>query len=256
MARTDGIDTHRLQLCQFAVQGILVKSGSQTSEVVMFADTIQFHVLAVEPEARLGIKPEIAESRRGCHLVDYTTIFKYARTNLIYIGALWRPALQGSSVDIHRGFRSGSSSHLLACSIQHTIAHPVVLACHSSLHLDGTRLGVGLDVHTPMFHMHIVSLCQPNMTIDATTGIPTGVGLVAIIDTDSNDIAVATHIARDINYKRAVSVRAVVDNLTIDENDGIHIDTIKLQEVLGHILHIKVFPVPCHATRQRAPTRT
>ena len=71
MRRTDGVDTHLLQLRQLAVQGILAQRSSQTPEVVMFANAVEFEVLTVKPEAGLGIELEIAETRSGLHLVDH-----------------------------------------------------------------------------------------------------------------------------------------------------------------------------------------
>ena len=84
----DGIDTHRLEFCQFAVQGILINSCTQTAEVMMFTYTVDFHILAVEPKTRFGIEAEIAEGRRCPYLVDNGAIDHHLRQYLIGIWAL------------------------------------------------------------------------------------------------------------------------------------------------------------------------
>ena len=45
--RADGVDAHGLQFGELAMQGILVEGSTQAAEVVVLADAIQLHVLAV-----------------------------------------------------------------------------------------------------------------------------------------------------------------------------------------------------------------
>ena len=76
------------------MQGILVQRGTQTAKVVMLADTIELEVLAVEPEARLRIEPEITEARGGLYLVHYFAASNQLRAYLIYIGVFAGPLLE------------------------------------------------------------------------------------------------------------------------------------------------------------------
>ena len=63
------------------------------------------------------------------------------------------------------------------------------------------HIAVWLYVNTPMGDVDIVGLRQPYMTVDATTGIPAGIGLVTIVDTHGNDIVATTQITCDIIFK-------------------------------------------------------
>ena len=94
MRRADGVHTHRLQLRQLTVQGVLIQCSTQTAEVVMLADTIQLEVLAVEPEARLGIKAEIAETGRRLHLIDHLAASNQLGTYGIDVRILTRPLVE------------------------------------------------------------------------------------------------------------------------------------------------------------------
>ena len=80
-----GVDTHCLQLCQFAVHGVLRESRTKTSEVVMFAHSVDLEVLAIKPESRLTVKTEVTESRHRRHLVYNLAIFQQLSLHLIYI---------------------------------------------------------------------------------------------------------------------------------------------------------------------------
>ena len=91
MRRTDGVHTHRLQLRQLTVQGILVECSTQTAEVVMLTHAVQLEVLAVQPEARLGIKLKVAEATSGLVGVHHLAPNGHLRQYLIHIRLLTRP---------------------------------------------------------------------------------------------------------------------------------------------------------------------
>ena len=106
MAGTNGIAAHGFQLRQLSVQGVLVKGSPQTAEVMVLADPVQLHVLAVEPETRLGIETEVAESRRRPHLIHHPAAYQQLRAYLIYIGVGRRPEPQGRLRHLEIGFLS------------------------------------------------------------------------------------------------------------------------------------------------------
>ena len=70
MTATDGVDTHLLQFEELPVQSVFIECSPETTEVMMVTDTIQLHVLAIEPEAGLGIETIVTEARRRRHLVN------------------------------------------------------------------------------------------------------------------------------------------------------------------------------------------
>ena len=91
MRTADGIDTHRLEFREFAMEGIFVEGGTQAAKVVMLADAIEFEVLAIEPKARLGIEAEGAEACRSLVSINHLTTHFHLRAYLIYMWCLTRP---------------------------------------------------------------------------------------------------------------------------------------------------------------------
>ncbi len=51
VAGAQGVDTHLFQYSEFPAHGFLMKSRSQASQVVMFTDSVDFHISAVEEKA-------------------------------------------------------------------------------------------------------------------------------------------------------------------------------------------------------------
>ena len=67
MAASDGVDAHVFQFHQLAPERVIVEGRTQTAEVMMVADTVELHVLAVEPETRLGVEAERSEGCRRAY---------------------------------------------------------------------------------------------------------------------------------------------------------------------------------------------
>ena len=70
MATTNGIATHLLQFRQLTVQRIFVQSSTQAAQIMVQANSVQLHVLPIQPKSRLRIKAEATETRYGFDLVD------------------------------------------------------------------------------------------------------------------------------------------------------------------------------------------
>ena len=79
-----------------------------------------------------------------------------------------------------------------------------------------------------MSHMGGIHLRQPYMAVDATTAIPAGIRLVAIVHTNSYDIIAFTKVFRDGLFKRAVAVRTEAHFPAIHINGGVHVNTVEL----------------------------
>ena len=91
MRAADRIHTHRLEFGKFAVEGIFIQCCTQATKVVVLANTIKFEVLAIEPEARLGIELKVAEACGGLYFIDHLTCYEQLRAYLIYIGVFAAP---------------------------------------------------------------------------------------------------------------------------------------------------------------------
>ena len=63
---------------------------------MMFADTVQLEVLAIQPETSLDVKLEIAETCRGLDFINDLTVSYELCTHLIYIWVIARPFVKVS----------------------------------------------------------------------------------------------------------------------------------------------------------------
>jgi hypothetical protein len=93
MRATDGIDTHGLEFGEFAMQGILIEGCTQTTKVVVLTDTIELEVLAIQPEACLGIELKVAETCGGLDFVNDLAGYYKLRSHLVDVGGFERPLM-------------------------------------------------------------------------------------------------------------------------------------------------------------------
>ena len=213
MRRADGVHTHRLQLRQLTMQGVLIQGSAQTSEVVMLADTIQFEVLAIEPETRLGIELEITKTRGGLHFVHHLATSNQLRTYLIYIRILAAPFV--GLLDIG-GFAIGIQPNILN---SHLLIGRILI-----IHL---YLAI-VYIDTPVLHVDGVGLRHPHMTVDTTATIPARVRLIAVIHSHSHHVLTLLHVRRDVILKTRIAIRTETDLLPIHIDRRVHIDAIEL----------------------------
>ena len=211
----------------------------------MFADTVEFHILSIEPEARPGIETEIAKSRRSPHLVHDAPFGKDAGTHFIDIGMVWRPKTRVPDLQ----------SHLVSLGIEDRVLHFITTSSHLNIDLDATGLGIGHHMDAPVTHMDGLCLDEPHMAVDATARVPARVGLVAIVDTHGNDIVATAQIARDVILKRTITIGTESHLLAIDIDGGVHIDPVELDEIKTGVRDTEVLAIPADTARERSPTR-
>ena len=106
-----------------------------------------------------------------------------------------------------------------------------------------------MDVDTPVLDVDGMGFGEPYMAVDATAGVPTGVGLVGVVDTHCHHVLTFVDVRGDVVLEAGVAIRARAYLLSIDINGGVHVNTIELQEgFLAACRQRKVFPVPPDAT--------
>ena len=66
------------------------------------------------------------------------------------------------------------------------------------------------------------------MTVDTTTGVPAGVGLVGVVHTHRHHIIALFHKWRDVVLKTRIAIRPMPHFAPINIDSGVHIDTIEL----------------------------
>ena len=215
VARADGVHAHRLQLHELAVQGVLAQGGTEAAEVVVLADAVQLHVLAVEPEARRSIEAEIAEARRGLYLVNDLAVANQLGTYLINIWVLARP--------LPRSFDACRPPVAVEPSVlDRYLAPRGVLVVH--LHL------AVVNIYAPVLHVNGIGAGEPYVAVDAAARVPARVGLVAVVDADSHHVAAFTDVGRDVVLEAGVAVGAVAHLLPVHIDRRVHIYAVELQE--------------------------
>ena len=162
MAAADGIDTHLLQLHQFAVQCILIQCCSEAAEVMVLADSVELDILAIEPETRLGVEAEIAESGIRPHHIHLFIVYEHLCPHLIYIRVLGRPEM--GALYLH--------PDLITFCIVNSVDNLIILSCHIGGDRHLAVLGIRHHIHSPVLHMHRMSGVEPYMAIDATPAVP------------------------------------------------------------------------------------
>jgi hypothetical protein len=65
------------------------------------------------------------------------------------------------------------------------------------------------------------------MAVDATTRVPTGVGLVGVVNSDGYYVLTLVYIGGDIVLETAIAIRAKAYLLSIDIHGGVHVNTIE-----------------------------
>ena len=220
MSASKGVDTHFLQPCQLTVHGILVERGTESSEVMMLTDTIEFEVAAVEPESGLGIKAEAAESGSGVNFINSAaTDYKLCLDGVdIRIG--YRPQMRPTDMqllccvatlfpchDTLRGIEDGAT--------QERAQRRATLISVFGID-DNVALGVGHYLYTPMIEVQRGCCRQPYMTVDAATAVPPRVRLIAVVDFHCNDIVAGLQFGGDVIFERTVSVWPVPYLLAVD----------------------------------------
>ena len=84
---------------------------------------------------------------------------------------------------------------------------------------------------TPALDVDGVGLGEPHMAVDATARVPTGVGLVGVINTHGYYVLTFVYVWGDIVLETGIAIRARAYLLSIDINGGVHVNTIELQEI-------------------------
>ena len=106
-----------------------------------------------------------------------------------------------------------------------------------------------MDVDTPVLNVDGMGFGEPNMAVDATAGVPTGVGLVGVVDTHCHHVLTFVDVRGDVVLEAGVAIRAGAYLLAVYEYRRIHVDSVELQEILFFACRQrKVFPVPPDAT--------
>ena len=265
--RTDGIDAHILHDFELAADGAAVNHGAESAGIVMQANAVDFHTLAIEREAFFGVKAEIAQAH-GLHVgVEHG-----AGAGVLHIGR--------ETVEVRR---AGSPQ----AGIGHgqTVLHGDILAFCSLYEGGGgarhwAPLGVkklGIHVHTPFLleaefggdvergavvghvgayllspqgHMDVGKRAQPHVAVDAAAAVPARVGLLGVVDVHGHHVAALAEPGSEVVAERGIAVGASAETMAVDVDGGVHVGAVEVDVgVLFKLFgtHFKALSVPADA---------
>ena len=213
----------------------------------MLADAVEFEILTIEPETCRRVELKVTETRSCHNFIDDFAVSYQLRTYFIYIWILTRPL---SGLLNARGLTIGIKPYILHCDF----LSGRVLVVHFHLTV--------MNKDTPVLDVDRVGGCEPDMTVDATATVPTGVRLVGVIHAHCHHILTLMDKGSDVILKTRIAVRTETHLLTIHIDGRVHIDTIELEEetALRHlrltVAQCEVLAIPADATRQGSPTRS
>ena len=129
MGTTDAVTAHFLQNLQLTLDGACIHRSPQTAQVMMHADTVYLHLLAIQDKSFLCIETESTDAGGGTVTVEYLTglfILEDA-FYLIYIRCINTPEIGILQFYFLLHF-CRSDRHQL--SFRHSLTHHVTVGIH------------------------------------------------------------------------------------------------------------------------------
>ncbi|GFI52922.1 hypothetical protein IMSAGC021_01231 [Muribaculaceae bacterium] len=113
------------------------------------------------------------------------------------------------------------------------IADNVGADCHRR----DTVCHVGVYLLSPERNVYFIERAEPDVAVDAATAIPARVWLFGVVDTHSYHVfAVSFEIRGEIIAERCVAVRTCAEFMSVDEDGGVHVGSVKVDERLFALL--------------------
>ena len=115
-----------------------------------------------------------------------------------------------------------------------------------------------VDVDAPVLDVDGMGFGEPDMAVDTTARVPTGVGLVGVVYSDCHYVLAFVDIRGYVVLETRIAIRARAYLLSIDIHGGVHVNTIEFQEGMRSLRSgrdDKGLSVPADATGQGTTTR-
>ena len=208
MTAPDSIHTHIAKDGELAMHRILVQGSTQTTEVVVLADTINLKVPAIQEETFSGIKLHISETSGCSSGIHHLAVHHQFALHSIEIAFPDVPKLRVLHLELLH-LAALTLCYYLTCRIIDGITDgkfqlaAISQEIHLHLHITLRR---GRYILPPLRNVCLLhGLGKPNMAIDAAARIPAAIGLVAVIHLHGDDI-----ITLPINIRCKVVLKSTV----------------------------------------------
>ena len=272
----DAVAPHLLQDFQLPLDGARIDRRPQASEVVVHTYAINLRRLAIERESLGGIEREGAEAkRRLVGIDDALASFQNRCLYRVEVRMLERPERRLLYVErLRLGERIArlylevgrDLGDLHPCPIDEARAEGQLLGLLAFVldgrtHLEYSFLLLYLrrGVCPPLGDVYRLCLGQPDVAIDAAARVPARVGLLGVVHAHGQRILLAiTKIGGHVVAERDVPVGAFAQTRAVDEDLGVHIDPVEVDEELPSLvfgIDLKRLAIPSDAARQGASAR-
>ena len=232
----DGIVAVFLENPQPPFQGIGMAGGTQQAVVMVDAGTPENDSLSVHFHA--VIAPGQGADAEGF----FVHIFPKGNPGGVEIGMLYAPQLARGNLQLEAAAASGRSNH--AAPIQNVHLH---IAGDGGFHRhrnDRRGDGDGADFDTVEGNVLLGGAPQLHRAIDASAGVPAGIGLVGVAGNDLNGVFTGMNEAIQLHIKIGVAIGAESGLFAVHEYLSLAVYALKFQHiVLGKLLlgHIPFF---------------
>ena len=234
----------------------------------MVAHAIELHPLTIQQKAVVGREGDGANAKHGLIAVHHLAADFHRSDGGVEIGRGRVPKLWLGDSDLNSGHGGAASGHLhgLRGQISDRLAGEQQLGFDESLSrgrafvgdrdLHGDRRGLGRDLRgcdgrAPLADVHGVGFHQPDVAVDAGTGIPAG-ALVRVVQADGQHVITARlDVGRQVEAERRVTVGPATDKLAFAPHRGIGHGAVDIQidtPPLVRRQQVQVLAIP-HGTR-------
>ena len=248
VAGADGVAAHRAERFQAALPDPLGHGRAHATAVVMQADAVELHVLAVDQAALVGVETHLPDPQRRVVLVQDAVLILERGSQAVQVGRIDGPEIgignhePGLEIPLTAGRDLTRFSKLgavddLPILVEEFRVHrvlAVVLAFILDLGHDCDGGGVLGDLRcgdddAPAIDMHLARDQQPRMPVDARARVPAGVGLEGVVDADGQHVrAVELEVLGQIVGEADVAAGPLAERVAVDPDLAVLVDAVEL----------------------------
>ena len=238
---SDGVASHLLQLADALDEGGLVLGGTERTEVMVQADTLQLAGDSIQLESLLLAHAHCAQSHLGLLDVGEHIVLVETGDEGVEIGRLGRPHLGFLHVERGGHLALGIGLDAVGCHKSALVVIERYLhrgggcgfgSLHPGIHQQGSVLLAQLGrtgKHAPGGDV-LVGLVgdEFHRTVDTATGIPSA-ALFHIVQVHLQQVVALLHIGGDVYTEGVVAVGPVAGFLAVDVDGGLTHGTVEEQ---------------------------
>ena len=129
MGTTDSVATHFFQNLQLALDGARIHRSSQTTQIMMHADTVYLHLFTIQDKSFLCIEAESTDAGGSMATVEHFAglLILENAFHLIHVGRINTPETGILQTYLLLHFRRSKGRQL---SFRHSLTHHIAVGIH------------------------------------------------------------------------------------------------------------------------------